>query len=343
MLNKKPSKKIPSQSETHSLSFEIPEVENKTIKETNNNTDTAINKNNKTPDINPKKRNSGIKYNETINNDLNINTNMNTNTNANANIVLMNMPTLEDERINEQDQNIQKENKTNGNGIRLKMDDHQETEQFVVGVNTQDKLVNSETEVVNVKGFNEVITHNLTTNGAAAKEYEVPLCKICYEQSSEEKPIYRPCKCQGSMQYIHLECLKHWVGDKDVTVEKPNCEICMYEYRLLFEYEYHYSHKKTMNMMKNLLLVVIVSIVILVLLDVLIMVIIGSVTLFTDELKEKILHVIVGISCGIIVVILLTYFRDFKENYFNKEVVNWTVKDYEIGNKYQLYLFYHFR
>jgi len=134
------------------------------------------------------------------------------------------------------------------------------------------------------------------------------------------------------MQYIHLECLKKWFGDKDVTVEKPFCEICKYEYKLKYDYEYLYSQKKTFAMMKNMLLVVVVSIVVLVLIDVLIMVVLGSVTAYTEPEKDNILHVLIGISCGIIVIILLTYFRDFRENYYDKKIINWKVKDFEIGN-----------
>jgi len=173
------------------------------------------------------------------------------------------------------------------------------------------------------------MTHELALN--AKDEQESILCKICYEAGNEDKPISKPCKCQGSMRYIHLECLKHWLGDKNVKEVKPSCEICKYVYRLIYDYEYIYSRKKTTAMMKNLALVIVVTIVVLVLIDVLIMVLLGSVSSMAEEEKQKILHVLVGISAVIVFVVLMSYFRDFRETYYDKILIDWKVKDYEIG------------
>ena len=39
------------------------------------------------------------------------------------------------------------------------------------------------------------------------------ICRICYleEESELENPLVQPCKCSGSLKYIHLKCLKHWI------------------------------------------------------------------------------------------------------------------------------------
>jgi len=40
-------------------------------------------------------------------------------------------------------------------------------------------------------------------------------CRICLtEGSSAEDPLLAPCQCKGSIQYVHLGCLKHWVRDR---------------------------------------------------------------------------------------------------------------------------------
>lgn len=37
-------------------------------------------------------------------------------------------------------------------------------------------------------------------------------CRICLlEGSSEDDPLITPCECKGSIEYIHLGCLRHWV------------------------------------------------------------------------------------------------------------------------------------
>ena len=42
------------------------------------------------------------------------------------------------------------------------------------------------------------------------------LCRICYIEETDpiKNPLIRPCKCSGSMKYIHYECLLHWIKTK---------------------------------------------------------------------------------------------------------------------------------
>mmetsp|Transcript_40778 Transcript_40778/g.89125 ORF Transcript_40778/g.89125 Transcript_40778/m.89125 type:complete len:416 (+) Transcript_40778:109-1356(+) len=37
-------------------------------------------------------------------------------------------------------------------------------------------------------------------------------CRICLlEGSTEDDPLVSPCKCKGSIQHVHLGCLRHWI------------------------------------------------------------------------------------------------------------------------------------
>ena len=46
------------------------------------------------------------------------------------------------------------------------------------------------------------------------------ICRICYDDSSNMKnPLINPCKCKGTMKYIHYNCLLNWMKNK---IEKPN-------------------------------------------------------------------------------------------------------------------------
>lgn len=44
------------------------------------------------------------------------------------------------------------------------------------------------------------------------------VCRICLGSEEDEEislnPLISPCKCNGTMQYIHLECLKQWLESK---------------------------------------------------------------------------------------------------------------------------------
>ena len=69
------------------------------------------------------------------------------------------------------------------------------------------------------------------------------ICRICYleEDNPTLNPLIRPCKCSGSMKYIHLKCLIVWIKTKveidnseyldngKYTIyssEKIECELC---------------------------------------------------------------------------------------------------------------------
>ena len=65
------------------------------------------------------------------------------------------------------------------------------------------------------------------------------ICRICYfEEDSKDNPLIQPCKCIGSLKYIHLKCLKHWIMTKScINVEEgeycyvflfrnSECELC---------------------------------------------------------------------------------------------------------------------
>ena len=69
------------------------------------------------------------------------------------------------------------------------------------------------------------------------------ICRICYIEEIDKKnnPLIKPCKCSGSMKYIHYECLLHWLKTKILisknvynnnnffsiySLELIECELC---------------------------------------------------------------------------------------------------------------------
>ncbi|CAK88850.1 unnamed protein product (macronuclear) [Paramecium tetraurelia] len=45
---------------------------------------------------------------------------------------------------------------------------------------------------------------------------EEPCCRICYNdsQTNKDNPLIDCCKCQGSVKYIHIQCLQTWLVSK---------------------------------------------------------------------------------------------------------------------------------
>ena len=50
---------------------------------------------------------------------------------------------------------------------------------------------------------------------------DVPECRICREKGGE---LIAPCKCAGSLRWVHRTCLEKWLSVR--TTDKSTCEIC---------------------------------------------------------------------------------------------------------------------
>jgi hypothetical protein len=49
-------------------------------------------------------------------------------------------------------------------------------------------------------------------------------CRFCLE---EEGPMIAPCKCIGSVKYVHKDCLRRWVVEDDrVNLQRVVCNMC---------------------------------------------------------------------------------------------------------------------
>lgn len=79
------------------------------------------------------------------------------------------------------------------------------------------------------------------TTGGAQSNVNGATCRICMLEGSEENPLFHPCKCKGSIKYIHQPCLIEWLESKNVDIKKPGantvCSICNHpiEFQTLYE------------------------------------------------------------------------------------------------------------
>ena len=55
--------------------------------------------------------------------------------------------------------------------------------------------------------------------------YELDICRICRCEGTEESPLCYPCRCTGSIKYIHRECLVEWL----ICSRTTYCEICKHQ------------------------------------------------------------------------------------------------------------------
>lgn len=72
-----------------------------------------------------------------------------------------------------------------------------------------------------------------TIKGPAIDNSGIPAgstCRFCRSDATVDNPLFHPCKCKGSIKYIHESCLMEWIASKNVDLSRSdssiNCDIC---------------------------------------------------------------------------------------------------------------------
>ncbi|KAI1312042.1 hypothetical protein F5Y03DRAFT_341174 [Xylaria venustula] len=56
---------------------------------------------------------------------------------------------------------------------------------------------------------------------------DVDTCRICRCEATDDEPLFFPCKCSGSIKYVHQDCLMEWLSHS----QKKHCELCKTAFR----------------------------------------------------------------------------------------------------------------
>jgi E3 ubiquitin-protein ligase MARCH6 len=57
------------------------------------------------------------------------------------------------------------------------------------------------------------------------------VCRVCHSEGELDRPLYYPCKCDGSIKYVHQDCLVQWLRVKYQTLNDAKCELCGEKFR----------------------------------------------------------------------------------------------------------------
>lgn len=74
---------------------------------------------------------------------------------------------------------------------------------------------------------------NPTGEGKAPGEGDT--CRICRSEGTPEEPLFYPCKCSGSIKFVHQDCLMEWLSHSN----KKHCELCKTPFRFTKLYDSH--------------------------------------------------------------------------------------------------------
>lgn len=50
--------------------------------------------------------------------------------------------------------------------------------------------------------------------------------RICHCEGDEESPLITPCRCTGTLRFVHQACLHQWIKSSDTRC----CELCKYDF-----------------------------------------------------------------------------------------------------------------
>ncbi|XP_047484022.1 E3 ubiquitin-protein ligase MARCHF1-like [Penaeus chinensis] len=65
---------------------------------------------------------------------------------------------------------------------------------------------------------------------ASSSTASMPMCRICHHPQGEGLDLLiSPCRCAGTMQFIHQGCLNKWLEVKR-SKKAPACELCNYQF-----------------------------------------------------------------------------------------------------------------
>nr|XP_045600147.1 uncharacterized protein LOC123759307 [Procambarus clarkii] len=80
-------------------------------------------------------------------------------------------------------------------------------------------------------GFPRVPSYSRTgVLSASSSTASMPMCRICHHpQGDGLDTLISPCRCAGTMQFIHQGCLNKWLEVKRCK-KAPACELCNYQF-----------------------------------------------------------------------------------------------------------------
>ena len=153
------------------------------------------------------------------------------------------------------------------------------------------------------------------------------ICRICFEGESEEHKLIIPCKCSGSMRYIHEDCLKIWLLSSDKDLSASECDIC----KSLFQMKIQLATKCTCKNYWNECLGMFIFPILILLMSSIFMVIllflVQSAENNTSSTGEITYLSLLLLACAIIITIITIIFvKTLKKGCCSSEMVHWTIE-----------------
>lgn len=90
-----------------------------------------------------------------------------------------------------------------------------------------------------------------TNNSGEDGSNEADTCRICRGEATDLEPLFYPCKCNGSIKFVHQDCLMEWLSHS----QKKHCELCKTPFRFTKLYSPHMPQQLPLHIFAHRLLI----------------------------------------------------------------------------------------
>ena len=153
------------------------------------------------------------------------------------------------------------------------------------------------------------------------------ICRICFEGESEEHKLIIPCKCSGSMKYIHEDCLKIWLLSLDKDLSSSECDICKSTFQMTITLATKCTCKNFFNECLGMFIFpVLISLMCSIFLVILLF-LVQSVRNSTSSTGEITYLSLLLLACAIIITIITIIFvKTIRKGCCSSEMVDWRIE-----------------
>lgn len=151
-------------------------------------------------------------------------------------------------------------------------------------------------------------------------------CRICMEHESPSLPLIHPCKCSGSIKYIHEECLKTWLVSHYEDLAEAACELCKTSLSMEFRMRHQCQPKHSCTSGLNSCMFIPVLAAIVIILFIIVYLLADRYLSSTSGSDEKGYTIALIITCavsGLILTILII--TSLKEACFVTQLEDWKI------------------
>ncbi|OMJ76010.1 hypothetical protein SteCoe_24725 [Stentor coeruleus] len=153
------------------------------------------------------------------------------------------------------------------------------------------------------------------------------ICRICFDIESDSHHLITPCKCSGSMKYVHEECLKIWLLSRDKDLSTSECDICKTQFEMKINLALKCTCKNYWNECLGIIIFPILITLMSSILVVILLFLVQGIQNNKSSASEQAYLILLLIVCAIITILIIFIFiKTIKRGCCTSEIISWNIQ-----------------